>query len=351
MPPDGEKARHLLAELERWNEEERGRRETNLAVKSAMRGILSEYSFQREESLRLLFKVARGLLAKRGDPAKDALAGQRGESVTITERVLRSIFPKTPPPSVLHTMCRTTNTEKNLAMASLEGLCNLSAREQIAFLEARGFLTVLEEVNKHIEATIGPAHHVPGCSPRGVPTAWGIAEPSLDLKGSVSLVTACLDTVLIGVVDYPEAQHQILDIELIPPLVCLLKSERTDLDLKYKILEFLSILSKIYNLPPGPGPGRQQQPNLASGGGGFVDSYYLSAGPVPPHDSQTPAQRLVEVLTELLGDVVEQLPACATVRNPPAPSQAQPSNRSTSREHDLRVQADVIARLSSLNSP
>ena len=306
-----EGVRSVIAELEHRVEQERERREVSLALKNSMRKIASEYSFQREEGLKQLLKLVHDLLS-RGLFYTKPLGDGKEEDVPIAERLLRSVFPKTPPPSIQHRMCCTTASEKRLAMQCLEGLCVLSQREQQAFIDARGVSTVYDELQKHIEDV----------------------EKSKADADMVPVLCACLDTLLVSSLNKPAAQHQVIDIEMPLAMHTVLKID-SDMDVCYKIIEFLSVFSRICILNDGMHSGHES-----------------SRGPVPPPDCQTPSERLYSAVRTTYGvEIASRLNSCVTLRGPATPaSSSMCGKRTTTRERDLRTQGDIIACIKSASS-
>ena len=302
--------RKAMLDMEVWVSKDRERRETSLAVKTSMRRIVSEFSFQREEGLRELMKLVHRLLAAGTEWGKNPLGDGKAEDVTVSERILRIVFPKTPPPSVLHTMCHTTTTERRLAMMSLEGLCALSRREQQAFVEARGISTVHEELLRY---SLAPTEHA----------------------GEVAALCACLDALLVACLDAPLAQHQLIELD-VPALLCsMLKTKAADVNLRYKIVEFLSVILVVTQLS-------------RSGTTLSIPSF----GPHPSSESQHPRRRLLKDLEALVGaDILGKLQSCVTLRShslPVAavsPSSSSSTKRTTARERDLRAQSEILNHL------
>ena len=324
--------RKAMSDMDRWVLQDRKRREVSLAVKTCMRRIVSEFSFQREEGLRELMKLVHKLLATGVSWGEAPLGDGKEEDVTVAERVLRAVFPKTPPPSVQHPMCLTTPTERRLAMVSLEGLCALSRREQQAFVDGRGTTTVRDELVRR-----------------------GASGAAADDPAEVATLCACLDALLVSCLDNPTAQHQVVDLD-IPALLCgMLKRPGGDVNLQYKILEFLAVLLVVAQL------------------GGTASAAPLPAyrGPVPSSDlAQQPRRRLLRKLEELLGsEILGKVQNCVTVRNvsgvggggggggggsislsPSGSGSGMASKRTTARERDLRLQAEIIAQLAQMPS-
>eukprot|EP01063_Lacrimia_lanifica_P030216 TRINITY_DN4769_c0_g2_i1.p1 TRINITY_DN4769_c0_g2~~TRINITY_DN4769_c0_g2_i1.p1 ORF type:complete len:341 (+),score=90.30 TRINITY_DN4769_c0_g2_i1:757-1779(+) len=327
----------VLAGMVQWVESDRVMREVSLGVKNAMRRIVSEYSFQREEGLRLLKKLVGELLSKGAEWHTDPFGDGKEEGIPVAERVLRAIFPKTLPPSVQHPMCFQTSTERGLAMTVLEGLCILSRREQQAFVDSRGVTTVLELFTEYRDAVGGGT--------------WRDTADGSPAKDMVAVLCAALDTVLVSALDHAGSQHMVLDVELPDALLQMLPLD-IDVDLKYKIVEFLSVLLRITQLEaPKERAGDSTSP---------FDRSHLPRGPRPPQDSLTPHDRLVAFLRPRLGgDMLCQLSNCVTIKcSPPmhgAPSVSTPvpipgpangGKRATARERDLVTQDALISHLS-----
>eukprot|EP00756_Hemistasia_phaeocysticola_P049397 Hpha_TRINITY_DN23861_c0_g1::TRINITY_DN23861_c0_g1_i1::g.109790::m.109790 len=316
--------RQQLQSLERWLEADKERREILYIVKRSLGGLNSQYSFQREDGLRQLLHLLRELQGRKDashnweDPAFLRCDSRTDNSdfgsdpgVTVTEGILRQVFPKTLPPSVPH-LCATTPTERRLAMVCLEGLCVLSRREQKAFFAHRGVLTVKDELARHLDLF----------RPYKDPDLRRAQREQMQSAAAevIPLLCASLDTLLVACLDSPAAQAQVLDLGLPRELCEVLQNPNCPGDLLYKIIEFLSILLRMCEL-----------------------SYTPESARGPRGDQRPAGERLQGILLQHLGaNVLRQLPLCVTVAAAPPGAGARVVNTA---KKDFLQQASLIKEL------